>query len=54
MVSVRLMPAIVAAASLPSSRICTRVRLTRLLDRYRATNRLSVREVRPISVIRGL
>ena len=33
MVSVMLIPARVAEASLPSSRICTRVRFTRLAER---------------------
>ena len=54
MVSAWLMPAMVAEASLPESRSCTRIRLTRLFDRYLATNRLSAREAMPISVIRTL
>ena len=54
MVSVMLMPARVAEASLPASRSCTRVRFTRFLERYRATARFSKRDAMPISVITAL
>ena len=54
MVSAILMPAMVVAISLPSSRIWTRVRFTLLLDRYRATSRLISREPRPTRVIQML
>ena len=54
MVSVMLMPASVAEASLPASRISTRIRLMRLLDRYRATARFRAREATPTRVITAL
>ena len=51
MVSVMLMPAMVVALSLPWSRIWIRIRLIRLLDRYRATKKFSRIDPIPTSVM---
>ena len=54
MVSDMLMPASVAEASLPASRIWTRMRLTRLADIYLANRRLKKLDARPTRVRTGL
>ena len=52
--SVMLMPASVALASFPASRICTRVTFTRFFARYSATAMFAASETSPTSVITRL